>query len=92
VRSDLTILHQGPADGAGYWFVEADLEHILDADIAEKVSVGAGEHGPPTENVVGLEANIAGLSRGALPRDELWSGYVFLVVVALLVMMIHCLL
>lgn len=42
VWSNLTILHQSPADGAGYWLIEANLKHILDADIAEKVSVGTG--------------------------------------------------
>lgn len=62
VRSNLAALHQGSADWAGNWLVEADLEHAVDAEIAEEVSVGAGEHRPSTEDVVGLEANITGFS------------------------------
>jgi hypothetical protein len=69
VRSNLTVLHQCPADRTGDWLVEADLKHAVDADITEEVNVGAGQHWPSTEDVIRLEADVTCFSSGAFPQD-----------------------
>lgn len=69
MRADLAALHQCPADWTGYWLIEADLKHAIDADITEEVSVGTGQHGPSTKDVIGLEANITHFSGGTFPRN-----------------------
>ena len=59
VGSNFGVPDEIPADGTGDRLILADSEHALDADVAEEVVIGTGEHGPVSHDVVGLEADVA---------------------------------
>jgi hypothetical protein len=65
---NLATLHQLSAYRAGDWLIETNLKHSTDADITEKVSVGAGEHRPSTEDMIRLEAYITCFSSRAFSQ------------------------
>jgi len=67
VRPDQGGPDECPADGTGYWLVGVVFEHALEAVVTEEVLVGAGQHRPPAQDVVGFEADVADGRRTALP-------------------------
>ena len=59
--SDFGLVNEDSTNGAGNWLILAHGEESFEAEVAEGVVVGAGEHGPAVEDLVGLETDVAEL-------------------------------